>query len=117
MASNFDPFLAKALSFREALSWAKSQGISNVCFESDSSLLISVIRCNLEDPSYVRMIIKECKILTQDLVNCSFNFVHRSTNQVAPKLAQAAGSSFDSRHWEFVPPSFILNLLAVDSST
>lgn len=58
-----DPFLAEALSMREALSWLKERNYSNVCFESDSLLLIAAIRSTSLDSSHAGSIIIDCKIL------------------------------------------------------
>ncbi|KAF2308042.1 hypothetical protein GH714_034676 [Hevea brasiliensis] len=87
-----DSLQAEALSFREALSWVKSKGWKNVDFETDSQLLVHSIFSRVQDLSIVGSIIMNCQLLLQEFINCSSQFIRRSTNQTANSLARAAVS-------------------------
>ncbi|KAJ9184889.1 hypothetical protein P3X46_004574 [Hevea brasiliensis] len=90
-----DSLQAEALSFREALSWVKSKGWKNVDFETDSQLLVHSIFSRVQDLSIVGSIIMDCQLLLQEFINCSSQFIRRSTNQTANSLARAAVSMSD----------------------
>uniref|UniRef100_A0A2C9V9B4 RNase H type-1 domain-containing protein n=1 Tax=Manihot esculenta TaxID=3983 RepID=A0A2C9V9B4_MANES len=81
------PFFAETLTFKEALSWTKNNGYSNVIFESYSLSLIQAIKENLSSLSYSRAIISNCVSLLSELSNCYVVFVCRSANTVTHTLA------------------------------
>lgn len=114
ISAPLDPLLAEAISCREALSWIKDAGLSNVCVEADSLILILALRGDFSDSSYIGSVIQDCKILAQDILGVNFRFVFRSANQVAHCLARASASLSDSGYWEDVPPRFIFDVLAID---
>ena len=110
----FDPFLAEIMSCREVLSWLKTLGINKVIVEMDAlNVFHALINSNM-DFSYAGSIIDDCKILAQDLFDCSFAFVKRSANQVAHTLARVTGSMSDLGEWFLDYPLFISRVLAMD---
>lgn len=98
-----DPFIAEALSCREALSWIKERDMQNVIIETDCLLVFLALSREVSDCSYGGLIIKECKILAMDLVNCKFSFARHSANRVAHCLARVSDSLSEFRSWESVP--------------
>ena len=52
-------------------------------------------------------IIIDCKILANDLVECSFVFINRLTNQVAHTLTKVVDSMSDQGIWMTNPPIFL----------
>ena len=111
-----DPAIAEAMSYREALSWLKSLGLNRVILEYDAQLVIQSILNPKVDVSYFGSLINDCRFLAKDLGECSFAFVKRSANQVTHVLARAVGSESDQGVWTSVPPSFLINVLALDNS-
>ena len=109
-----DPFIAEALSCREALSWIKERDMHNVIIESYCLLVFLALSREVSDCSYGGSIIKECKVLARDLVNCKFSFACRFANRVAQCLARGSDSLSEFRSWESVPPPSICNDLALD---
>ncbi|XP_074377050.1 uncharacterized protein LOC141718568 [Apium graveolens] len=94
------PEMAEAIGVKEALSWVKNKGWTNVVMESDCLLLIQAIRCSSVHLSYFDTVVKECKKLLCDLGdrNVILNFVKRSANKVAHYLARHTSSLAD-RTW------------------
>lgn len=109
-----DSVLAEAVSFREALSWLKRLGASQVIVESDSSMLIQAIQASSSSPNYVGLVVNECKDLVASIVDCRIYFVRRSANSVAHLLARASNSMSDVQEWGSIPPPFICNALSFD---
>ena len=88
------PFVAEALSFREALSWLKEVGMSIVLLELGAFIVINAIKhCKVDDACF-DLVIMNCISLPKQIPNCSASFVRRSVNQVAHVLARASVSMF-----------------------
>ena len=86
------PFVAKALSFREALSWLKEVGMSSVLLESNAFVVVNAIKhCKVDDTCF-GLISADCISLLKEIQNCSVSFVRKSTNQVAHVLYRASVS-------------------------
>ena len=111
-----EPALAEGMCCKEALSWVKNLGFSKVIMESDAQQLIQALHKTDRDYSYFGALVDDCKILSKDLSECSFEFAKRSANCVAHVLARAAGSRTDRGEWLYNPPSFIFHVLALDNS-
>ena len=60
--------------------------------EVDSALLFAALNGNFDDLSYVGSIVKACKFLARNIVNCKFDLVRRTSNHAAHVLAKAAYS-------------------------
>ncbi|KAM7508483.1 hypothetical protein LguiA_018936 [Lonicera macranthoides] len=80
MFASADSLLVEALSFREALSWIKQLGLTNVCVEMDSRLLIDALKGKTSNLSYFGSIVKDCLVLASGLFYFPFAYVHRSAN-------------------------------------
>lgn len=82
-----DPQLGEALSFREALSWAKNFNFFSFCIEIDCQVIIMDIHSSASLSSYFGLVINDCKALLQELPLVSFHFVKKPTNQVVHTIA------------------------------
>ena len=67
------PFVAKALNFREALSWLKEVGMSLVLLEYDALVVINAIKHCKADDACFDLIITDCISLLKELPNCSIS--------------------------------------------
>ena len=102
-----DATIAKTLSLREALSWVKDQGITNVIFEIDAqSVVLGLHKCLLGN-SYLGIILQDCNQLLCAIGNAHLVFVKRSVNNVAHCLARASCSLSYLQQWNMSPPDFI----------
>ena len=64
--------------------------------ESDCLLLLQLVNLHKENSSYVGLIVEDCKLLLEEILDCSLVFVKRSVNQDNHSLARASGSLPDS---------------------
>ena len=69
--------------------------MAQVCFESDSLLLIKALNGSYDNISYFGMIINDYKSLANEIIGCRFSYARRSANRVAHALAKAASFLFD----------------------
>lgn len=101
---------AEAISVREALSWTKESNWQEVTIETDCLLVVQALRSSDLMLSYFGRIIKECKLIIENLKDrhVSVVFVKRSANRVADFLAKATHSIADciwrvtDNHPEFI---------------
>ncbi|XP_074374595.1 uncharacterized protein LOC141715006 [Apium graveolens] len=84
------PETAEAMAVKEALSWIKQEGWSQVELESDSLVTVQAIRSSMVMRSAFGRIAEECRHSLRQLIKVSLNFVRRSANMVAHKLARAS---------------------------
>ncbi|XP_031127606.1 uncharacterized protein LOC116029699 [Ipomoea triloba] len=106
-----DPLLAETMAAKEALSWLKASGYSNLIFETDCLTFCNSFHSNSSDLSYVGVLVKQCCDIARDIENVYVHHVRRSANHVAHVLARAAGSLSGSRSWGSVPPACISHLV------
>ena len=83
------PELGEAMDVREALSWIKRRGWTNVRLETDSLMVFQGIRSHVVMISYFGSVIEECKGLLNDLGSIGVYFVKRCANEVANALAKS----------------------------
>ena len=74
----------------------------------DAQQVISVLNNTVEDLSYFGSVISDCKILTKNLVECSFVFVNRSANQVTHILIRVTDFLSDQGFGGLIHPFFLL---------
>lgn len=98
---DFEPKVAEATAFREALSWVKSKGLVKVVFVLDSLLVVQAIRVKGKDSSY----------FDSFRLSVSIHFFSRSSNMATHTML--AISMSDRKEWNSIP-SFISNVIAQD---
>ncbi|KAJ8754033.1 hypothetical protein K2173_001931 [Erythroxylum novogranatense] len=108
-----DPQIGEALCFREALSWIKGLSYEPICVETDCQIVTQFLNSVHQFPSYLSLIIDDCKALLQEHRFISTAFVKRSANQVAHQIARAANSMSDFE-WGVCPPFFLYDVLSLD---
>ncbi|KAM6587643.1 hypothetical protein CsatA_010248 [Cannabis sativa] len=84
------PATVEAFGIKEALSWIKSKGWSNVIVETDSIVSVQALSSSLVMPSIFGLLISDCKSLLNCLVNVCVSFVPRSANRTAHCLARGS---------------------------
>lgn len=109
----FDPSIAEAMAFKEALSWIKSSNISNIHVETDCQSLVMALRSPSHDLSYFGSIVLECVYVLETIDDASFGFIIRSSNNSAHCLARTVCSMTDFREWSQAPP-FLTSVIASD---
>lgn len=90
-------------------------GFRNCVFETDSKQLADACR-NVQGASYFHTIVSDYVDYYKHFENVLVQFVRRSANVVAHKLARATYSSSDVKVWVNTPPEFILESLVYDSN-
>ena len=80
MVGPTEALVAEALGCREALQWIYRNGVVNVIVESDSQVLVSLIKKPSALSSSVGLIINDCKSLIQTIMGCSILHIRRSAN-------------------------------------
>lgn len=110
---DFEPKIAKAMAFREALSWLKSKGSVKVIFELDSLLVVQGARRKGRDLSYFGSIMDDCISVLKDVKSSSVHFAKRSANMAAHRIDREVISISDRKEWNFIP-SFLINIISQD---
>lgn len=65
------------------LSWIQNLTILSILVESDSKIIVDAFQKSNPGPSIDDLVIDFCKLLSSNLVNCTFVYVFRSVNQTA----------------------------------
>ncbi|KAM6558899.1 hypothetical protein CsatA_028138 [Cannabis sativa] len=108
------PHVVEAIGIKEALSWIKTNGWTNVVIESDCLRVIRDLQRIKNMASPYGHIISDCMTLCSDIVDVSFNFVKRSANKVAHVLARSSLSEADCTFSGDALPSSIASLVSDD---
>ena len=69
-----DPLLAEALSCRKAQSWIETFNLNKVIVETDALMLVHAFSALAYNFSYFGLVLGDCQILVEDLVN--FSLIH-----------------------------------------
>nr|GMD14271.1 uncharacterized protein LOC109154289 [Ipomoea batatas] len=109
----FTPREAEAIAIREALTWTKSRGISNIQVESDALQIVHSLKHNVDDSSF-DLVILDIKDMLRSLINVDISHVNHTANIVAHNLARKACSMSVRKEWHTISPSFIVNDLYYD---
>ncbi|XP_074359574.1 uncharacterized protein LOC141698717 [Apium graveolens] len=106
---------AEAVRLKEALSWVKDWRTSKCIFETDAKLLVDVMHSPKQGRSFFDTLVDDCKELVKHFEEVLIVFTHRSANNVAHILAQAAYSLIDPREWINTAPDFIICTLSLEA--
>ncbi|KAK2384127.1 hypothetical protein QL285_071503 [Trifolium repens] len=106
-----------ALSTEEGETWAllqdvnevKHRGLERVQFESDSQVLVEVIRTKRQDISEFLSIVNDIILIMFSCANFEVKFDMRQVNSVAYTLTRAANSWTNFHRFEIIP-SYIESL-------
>nr|GMD23989.1 uncharacterized protein LOC109191080 [Ipomoea batatas] len=109
----FTPREAEAMAVREALSWIKDHGYSQVEVETDALQIIQSLKQSVDDSSF-DLILLDVKDLLLSFTDVAISHVSRTANRVAHSLAREACSMSVRQEWTSVPPSFIVDDLYFD---
>ncbi|XP_074356208.1 uncharacterized protein LOC141695901 [Apium graveolens] len=110
----YQPREAEALGLKEALSWVKSFGYKKCVFETYAKMLAEACK-KIEGRAYFHSIVSCCIDLFEHYDEVLVEFVNRSANEVANKLARAIHSMSDIHEWVDTAPNFISDVLIIDS--
>ncbi|XVE62757.1 hypothetical protein DITRI_Ditri06bG0145000 [Diplodiscus trichospermus] len=90
MINNSDATLAEAISIREALSWIKANGWSNIETESNCLPAVQMLRNRSTIRTSLGMILEDCRRMINEIGSVFISFVGRSTNCVTHTFVRAA---------------------------
>ncbi|VVA31358.1 PREDICTED: PRUPE_2G216600 [Prunus dulcis] len=90
------------------------QGWQRVVLESDSKLMIDMLKGGGCSDSRVEGIVHDIRILMRQLRTVVLSFVPRITNNVAHVIAAFASKTQGPSRWEGSPPLWLSNSLAMD---
>ncbi|XP_019166542.1 PREDICTED: uncharacterized protein LOC109162277 [Ipomoea nil] len=106
------PFMAEAYACKEALSWLRDRGVTEVVLRTDcSNLCHTLVNSVTEFHTYDGVAVSACQDLMDLLVSCSVIYIPRSLNVLAHSLAQAASGQPNSSIWEEFPLAFVSALI------
>lgn len=108
------PREVEALSLKEALGWVKEMGYQRCIFETDAKILAEACKQKL-GKAYFHTIVSDCVELVKHFENVLVEFVCKSANEVAHKLARATHSMSGIHEWFNTAPEFIHDVLVIDS--
>nr|GMD10769.1 uncharacterized protein LOC109155154 [Ipomoea batatas] len=110
---SYQPKVAEAMGFQEALKWIKSINADFVQIESDALLVVERIKNSFSCSSF-DLILDDIRVLANVLSCVSFVFAKRSANKAAHLLARDALLLSDRKDWGPFPPPFLLDVLHSD---
>uniref|UniRef100_A0A803PSK2 RNase H type-1 domain-containing protein n=1 Tax=Cannabis sativa TaxID=3483 RepID=A0A803PSK2_CANSA len=111
----FQPHEVEAIGIKEALSWIKNMGWTNVIVESDYHLrVINDLKKSKIMASLYGHIISDCKALLANVSSVSFNFIKWSANKVAHVLARSSLVEVDHTFSSITLPTVIASLILED---
>ncbi|VFQ60660.1 unnamed protein product [Cuscuta campestris] len=106
----FEARVGEAFEVKEALSWLKERGVTEVALFSDCSLLIQALnKRQAEDRSYLGIIESECRLLASSFSQVHFCYFSRRFNSIAHVLAK--NSEDGGNIWPSDPPACISHLI------
>jgi ribonuclease HI len=85
-----NPELAEAIAMRHALIFAEEMGFQKIIVASDCANLISKVKNQEHDRSYIGVIVSDIKSRAPKFISCCFTHVSRSCNVAAHVLAKSA---------------------------
>ncbi|XP_074368774.1 uncharacterized protein LOC141708859 [Apium graveolens] len=107
------PKEAEAIGLKEALSWTKELRHKRCVFETDAKLLAEACK-GVQRWTYFHTIVLDSIELFKNYDDVLVEFILRSANEVAHRLARATYSMSGVKEWVHNPPSFICDVLSLD---
>ncbi|XP_031101746.1 uncharacterized protein LOC116005640 [Ipomoea triloba] len=107
ISSCFSPLMAEAVASKEALSWLRDRGVSNVAVFTDCSQLRSYLASASPVLSLAGFAIQTSRLLLSSFNSCVVSLVPISANVIAHTLAASAFSQITTLYWDSVPPNSI----------
>ena len=89
---------------------AKELGLKSRVFETDAKILADACK-GVQGRAYFHTIVLDCLELFKQFDNVLVEFVSRSANEVAHKLARAAHSLSGIEEWVGTAPDFVSHVL------
>lgn len=105
------PKLAEALAIRSSITWLKSRRCDAVQIETDALLVFQGLHSDSLASSF-DLVLEDVRKIAKDFSNISFQFVKRSANMEAHKLAREAVFIAGCREWNSFPPSIISDVFS-----
>ncbi|XP_074293754.1 uncharacterized protein LOC141620903 [Silene latifolia] len=107
--------IAEAKAAECGLLTAKQMGLDNVVLESDSLILITMLKMEKFSANYFGKVGKVVFDLASSFNCIKFSFTRRDGNVVAHGLAHFVPLSYSTRFWVGTVPSCIEPLVAIDA--
>jgi ribonuclease HI len=107
---------AELLACRQGLEVAKELGLGKVLLETDCSTVVSKLQCEEKDRSIHGHLVEEIKVLLRDFAEVGVRHASRSCNGAAHSLAKDGCVNKLCKTWVGVPPGYLVDILASDSS-
>lgn len=110
----FSAALVKALATRIGVSLVVDRGFMNVSFESNALQIVSALRSQSMDQSFLGSILEDTKTLLTQITGEGFTHIHRNANSVAYCVTKFATHIGNFVSWFEELPNFIVDLLFED---
>ncbi|XP_019200076.1 PREDICTED: uncharacterized protein LOC109193678 [Ipomoea nil] len=108
LSNCLSPLMAETIACKEALSWLWNRGERSVCLLTDCLTLQQYLTSQVVTiRTYVGYAIDACRARITSFDYCSVNFIHRSENYLAHRLASSAFNSPTAMYSDDVPPDSI----------
>lgn len=101
----------EAMVVKEALSWLKAMGYSQILLEFDCMHMVNAIYSLHPDSSYFSTLVNDIKVLLSDMENISIVFIKKSMDQCVHHLTKAFVSLTNSNDWIDILQAFLENVL------
>lgn len=88
---------------RGDLEFAKYLGMRKVVIEGDSQQVVVILKLEMESPAVLEVIVEDVRRMARQFEECVVQFVRRSANVVADKLARCGVRGSSPKTWEARP--------------
>lgn len=99
-----DPYHAEIMACKEALSWIKENGWTDVAVLTDCLNACNILNRASVDRSYTGGIILDCQAIFRSLQGVSISHVSRIMNSLAHNLAKSSRQRMGTKTWVLNPP-------------
>jgi hypothetical protein len=109
-----DPSAAKAITLFHGVNLCKNLGISNLCVESDSQVVVSAIRNQGTDNSRFGHLVDDIRVALSYFPQWKIGHVYRLSNRAAHGLAKAVVHQVLDCKWEYAIPDCICGIVLAE---
>ncbi|KAK2642392.1 hypothetical protein Ddye_024155 [Dipteronia dyeriana] len=115
--ASFSPQIAEAMTILRGLQLALDTGLSPCRIDSDAEVIVNWINIGVVIFSKVGSVIDDIRLLLDQVLCVSFNFVPRTANQVAHMLAKNGLACDENLFWLEEFPSCVGSLVLTECRT
>ncbi|XP_074318299.1 uncharacterized protein LOC141655100 [Silene latifolia] len=96
------------------LQMARQMGIESVILESDSLVLVTLLKTRKVENSNLGNVVQGILRLSEEFGSCAFSFVKRNGNKAAHSMAHYSPLDYSTRIWVASCPELIADIVSAD---